>query len=733
MRRIQSYFVILTIFIGSEAATAAAAEQRQSVGSASSYSRGLILTSSQRELSKHRHHHHGHDNEQHPINNKNNIHSGGNGDKNDTSVQQQTPSQNNVVARQDDSTLGVVDEQQQSERNDQQQMEENQPLQQQQQQQQNQETIRNTDYSIFACDELPNLQQKANDAGDETSFDQCEFAINCNDGDGILFSHFFFCNSSTKTTSSSIPTSTTSSSHPLFVTKLIALLLLFLALLLLFRLLSSTTDEFFSPGLEMFSLRLGLPPRFAGVTLLALGNGAPDVAATMNAMLAGSRGVGVGDDTGGVGVGGGREGYGMALGELTGTCMFNICLILGAIVIYLGSGSDSGRGKDNKNKQYKNGEDVAIAVVRGVPCQGPLLRDISVLIIVCVVSMSYLKSGVIDHEFVYTMLGIYVSYVLVVLSADAYHIFYHVPLLADALRRSSSSGSGFSLNEPTPSDDETGAAGDLSVADEQTPLTTALPPLRCDTVHRHFHHRNSSSSSLPPHHRHTIGETVIEAISNYSCVEESIIANHAISGRAEHTQLIEAAASLREEEGWAPIFDDGNEPLVIFHPNHAVHPHHHHIHRPSDGPVLFLRSDSSTGKSAATRRPTLCVGDNKVVGAEENTISIDEPSQSTLTATMKGDNNAMNQINNNRPSSWKDAWSSNFREFIEHWRDFFTDIYSNEANSTLDVIFLSVELPFTIARKVRFSSPLIVRPIDFVKSLHSHTHTLSHSVSPTHM
>ena len=732
MRRIQSYFAILTIFIGFEAATATAAEQRQSVGSASSYSRGLILTSSQRELSKHRHRRHGHDNEQHPINNKNNIHSGGNGDKNDTSVQQQTPSQNNVVARQDDSTLGVVDELQQSEQNEQQQMEENQQSLQQQQQQQKQETFRNTDYSIFACDELPNLQQKANDAGEETSFDQCEFAIYCNDGDGILFSRFFFCNSSTKTTSSSIPTSTTSSSHPLFGTKLIALLLLFLALLLLFRLLSSTTDEFFSPGLEMFSLRLGLPPRFAGVTLLALGNGAPDVAATMNAMLAGSRGVGgVGDDTDGGG--GGREGYGMALGELTGTCMFNICLILGAIVIYLGSGSDSGRGTDNKDKQDKKGEDVAIAVVRGVPCQGPLLRDISVLVLVCVVSMSYLKSGVIDHEFVYAMLGIYVSYVLVVLSADAYHIFYHVPLLADALRRNSSSGSGFSLNEPTPSDDETGAAGDLSVADEQTPLTTALPPLRCDTVHRHFHHRNSSSSSLSPHHRHTIGETVIEAISNYSCVEESIIANHAISGRAEHTQLIEAAASLREEEGWAPIFDDGNEPLVIFHPNHAVHPHHHHIHRPSDGPVLFLRSDSSTGKSAATRRPTLCVGGNKVVGAEENTISIDEPSLSTLTATMKGDNNATNQINNNRPSSWKDAWSSNFREFVEHWRDFFTDIYSNEANSTLDVIFLSVELPFTIARKVRFSSPLIVRPIDFVKSLHSHTHTLSHSVSPTHM
>jgi sodium/potassium/calcium exchanger 6 len=56
-------------------------------------------------------------------------------------------------------------------------------------------------------------------------------------------------------------------------------------LVVLFRMVGSTAEDFFSPSFEMMSLTLGLPPRFAGVTLLALGNGAPDIASTVNAIL----------------------------------------------------------------------------------------------------------------------------------------------------------------------------------------------------------------------------------------------------------------------------------------------------------------------------------------------------------------------------------------------------------------------------------------------------------------
>ena len=57
----------------------------------------------------------------------------------------------------------------------------------------------------------------------------------------------------------------------------VACVLLLAWLLLLLSVLATTADFFFVPPLTMLSDRLGLSPAVAGITLLALGNGAPDV------------------------------------------------------------------------------------------------------------------------------------------------------------------------------------------------------------------------------------------------------------------------------------------------------------------------------------------------------------------------------------------------------------------------------------------------------------------------
>ena len=47
--------------------------------------------------------------------------------------------------------------------------------------------------------------------------------------------------------------------------------------------LSSTADIYLSPALETLTTRFGLSDSLAGVTLLAFGNGAPDVFSSISA------------------------------------------------------------------------------------------------------------------------------------------------------------------------------------------------------------------------------------------------------------------------------------------------------------------------------------------------------------------------------------------------------------------------------------------------------------------
>ena len=195
---------------------------------------------------------------------------------------------------------------------------------------------------------------------------RCAFARTCNDGEGIFLSTVF-CNNERLSTAS-------------WCILLSPALLLWMVLL--FRMLGSTAEDYFSPSLEMFSLKLGLPPRFAGVSLLAVGNGAPDLSASINAIVADP-----------------KNGYRLILGSLSGAGMFIGTVVAGSIIF----------------------------ATNGIVCRGALIRDIVVYMIAVIVVSTQLMKGSITSRTIALFFSIYFGYVALVFAADMYHRLICVP------------------------------------------------------------------------------------------------------------------------------------------------------------------------------------------------------------------------------------------------------------------------------------------------------------------
>lgn len=480
------------------------------------------------------------------------------------------------------------------------------------------------EWSDYACDGIFT-------ATDPNTADRCAYAQTCNGGEG-LFASFVFCNNSILSTTA-------------WCAVLSPFLLVWLVTL--FRMLGSTAEDFFSPSLEMFSFKMGLPPRFAGVSLLALGNGSADVSATVNAITKDP-----------------ANGYQLSLGALTGASMFITCMVMGSILI----------------------------TADGIPCRGALVRDVVMMAVAVVVVFLVLRSGSIDTKDTTTFFGMYLGFVVVVLIADIYHRKVVVPRLratAEARERERQ------LVEGRRAMDAAADAVDR-VANEALPGPVAPPPGISESNEEPY----TEMRPEPPDDPSVAmmggaAESTIRimptGVSEASSVEEMPIHNRALNAVLNALSNYDKYEETGTEdprhaaEGWGVGVDgvssETERPIKL----HG-----------KDGLLNRHASHSAVGTATAThlQMPTSAGGDGE--HHMDSPYTIMEGGMDEICADGTGGFGA---------HSWTGAWHDGREELRVHWHEMWEDMFDNEDNSFLDKFLLAAELPFTVMRKSTVSIP----------------------------
>ncbi|ONH65896.1 Sodium/potassium/calcium exchanger 6, mitochondrial [Cyberlindnera fabianii] len=196
-----------------------------------------------------------------------------------------------------------------------------------------------------------NITGECHDISDIPGDQQCQFALDhCGDYKigFVNYVSFYYCRSG----------------------RVLTLFMYAVELICLFTTLGITASEFLCPNLDTISKFFKMSENLAGVTLLALGNGSPDVFSTLEALKIGSSD--------------------LALGELMGAALFITAVVVGSMAIV---------------KPFK-------VVTR------PFVRDVLFLLISLVITAVFLSDGELSLFEALAMILIYVLYVVFVVSWD---------------------------------------------------------------------------------------------------------------------------------------------------------------------------------------------------------------------------------------------------------------------------------------------------------------------------
>eukprot|EP00878_Enallax_costatus_P021309 GHUV01022555.1.p1 GENE.GHUV01022555.1~~GHUV01022555.1.p1 ORF type:complete len:512 (+),score=108.21 GHUV01022555.1:224-1759(+) len=257
----------------------------------------------------------------------------------------------------------------------------------------------------FACDAISKVPHEQ----------QCSFVkANCASESHIPYAEWYYCNAA--------------KAHVLLRWMYVGLVGCLLPLA--FCLLGDTAEFYIAPIMAHVSQAIPkMRPRFAGVTFVALGNGAPDLSANIAAISSGE--------------------ITLSAGALTGAAMFVQCIVAAELV--------------------------ALAGHNGIKCGGAMLRDVGVYCLAIFSVLLAFALGQVSRAFVGWAISLYVVYMIWVFAGDEWHqrgrprpqrldMKSLTDMLAGAYQ-----GGGLGVLGPRPNGDfagVTGAAGAYNAAGE---------------------------------------------------------------------------------------------------------------------------------------------------------------------------------------------------------------------------------------------------------------------------